>query len=246
MKLSVVIPAYNEEQRISATLGKIIGYFNTHEPADTEIIVVDDGSEDKTSEVVNRYATEHKNVRLIVCEKNLGKGYTVKVGVSAAVGDNILFTDADSSTPIEEIEKLYPYLGRGYDFVFGSRALKESEIIVKQNWLRQTMGKTFNLFLQLILVSGIKDTQCGFKLFTRHAADRVFPYLKLTGFSFDAELTFIAIKRGLKIKDVPVRWINSFESKVRIVSDSAVMFIDLLRIRAYYTFNMYEFQKKGK
>ena len=242
MKISVVIPAYNEEKRIDKTLSVITGYFKANK-IENEIIIVDDGSTDNTVSVVKQHIISNPDIRLLLNNKNCGKGYSVRNGVLNSTGDPVLFMDADLSTPIEELEKLKPYFQQGYDIVFGSRGLKESEIKIKQKWLRQNMGKTFNKLLQFILVPGINDTQCGFKLFTRNSINLVFPYLLLNGFSFDAELAFIAVKRGLKIREVPVQWINSFDSKVHIIKDSLLMFMDLFRIRLNFLLNKYELKK---
>ena len=182
--LSVVIPAYNEEKVISNTLTKIITFLDKKK-IKYEIIVVDDGSKDKTREAVKKFP----KVILTKERKNCGKGYSVKQGSRISKGDYILFTDADLSTPIGKIEKCMKYVN-SYDIIIASRALKDSIIPVKQPFYRIFMGKTFNLFVQLFSVRGIKDTQCGFKLFNRKAVDIIFPLQRLNDFCFDVELFF--------------------------------------------------------
>ena len=167
--LSVVIPAYNEAEKIGVTLKKIHEYLLTRD-YHSEIIVVDDGSTDNTREVVRKIAQEIPLVRLIENKVNRGKGYSVRAGMLNSHGEIILFSDADLSTPIQEVDKLAAWLGRGYDIAIGSRALPKSEILVRQSWAREFMGKIFNLLVQLLTVSEIRDTQCGFKLFKQEAA----------------------------------------------------------------------------
>lgn len=228
--ISIVIPAFNEEKRIMPTIQKIYAYLKSN-VALFEIFVVDDGSSDNTREVVNDLSGEIRGIKLLSNESNRGKGFSVRSGVLNANCALILLSDADLSTPIEEVEKLLPYLEQGYDIVIGSRGLKESDIIKRQAWYRQLMGKTFNLLVKTILFTGIEDTQCGFKLFKTDLAKKVFGLSKIDGFAFDVELLLIAKRMGYRIKEVPVRWINSPQSRVRIVGDSFKMFIDLLRIR---------------
>lgn len=228
--LSIVIPAFNEEERILTTLRKIKAYLK-EKTYPCQIIVVDDGSRDKTPSLVLGLSKEFKNLTLLKNERNTGKGYSVKRGVMAAQGEYILFSDADLSAPIQEIEKFFPYFEQGFDVVIGSRALKDSDIKLRQPWWREGMGKTFNLFVQAIVFGGIKDTQCGFKCFKREVAHHLFSLARIEGFSFDVEVLFLAKKFGYNIKEVPVVWINSAASKVHPLLDSARMFLELLKIR---------------
>jgi dolichyl-phosphate beta-glucosyltransferase len=231
MLLSIVIPAFNEEKRILATLEKITQFLNV-KGYHYEIIVVDDGSTDNTVNVVRRFSEANRiPVQILESSINCGKGCAVRRGILSSNGDYVLFTDADLSTPIEEIEKFLPLLRQGYDVVIGSRALRDSQLLVRQPWYRERMGKTFNFFVQIFVMRGIIDTQCGFKVFKLEVAKRIFSLVKIDRFAFDAEAIFIAKKIGYRLKDVPVIWLNSPSSKVHIIKDSFRMFTDLLRIQ---------------
>lgn len=227
-KLSIVIPAYNEEKRIAPTLDLIFSYIDSR-GFDAEVLVVNDGSSDKTAEIVNAY--DRPNIRLVNNPGNRGKGYTVRHGFMEAVGDYILFTDADGSTPIEMMDRFWPEFEKGCDIAIGSRALKTSEIAVRQPWYRENMGRVFNKIVQLIAIWGIKDTQCGFKCFTREAARAVFPYQRIDGWAFDVEILHIARRYGCKISEVPVKWINSEETKINPFGDAAKMFLEVFKVR---------------
>lgn len=233
LDLSVIIPAYNEENRLPVTLRTTLGWLSENLPR-FELIVVDDGSQDRTRQVVDYYAKLDPRVRLTAERQNRGKGYSVREGVLLSQGRLVLYMDADNSTPISEIEKFYQALDQGAQVVIGSRALAASQILVHQPWYRETMGKTFNLLVRLFAVRGINDTQCGFKLFTREAADTIFPRQRIKGFSFDVELLFLAQRFGFKIAEVPICWENSPESRVHILFDAVKMFWDLLKIRFYH------------
>jgi dolichyl-phosphate beta-glucosyltransferase len=158
----------------------------------------------------------------------------VRRGVLDSTYRLILISDADLSTPIEEVEKLFFWLCEGYNVVIGSRGLRESEIVKRQPWYRQNMGRLFNLFVKMLLLDGINDTQCGFKLFPNKIAKKLFSGSRINRFAFDVEILFLARKSEYKIKEVPVRWINSPSSKVRILQDSASMFLDLIRIKIFH------------
>jgi dolichyl-phosphate beta-glucosyltransferase len=227
LSISVVIPAYNEEKRIGKTLRRVISYLNKRKD-DYEIIVVDDCSKDRTVEVVK--FLKNKRLRVLKNRCNLGKGGSVKHGMLSAKKKYVLFSDADLSTPIEEIEK-FEKLKDKYDILIGSRALKESDIKIKQPFYRILMGKTFNLIVNILVVWGVKDTQCGFKWFRKDVVKKIFPKQTFNGFSFDVELLFIAKKYGYSIKEIPVTWLNSPDSKVSAVKDSIKMFLDLVKIR---------------
>ena len=226
MKFSIVIPAYNEESRIEKTINKILAYLNSKK-WDFNIVVVDDGSTDKTGEIVSKF--RNSQIEIVKNQKNMGKGYSVKRGALASQGDWTIFTDADLSTPIEELEKFMQF--QDYDVLIGSRALKESKILVHQPFYRELSGKIFNLFVKLLVIRDIHDTQCGFKLFKREAAKEIFKRQTLNGFSFDVETIYIARKMGYRIKEIPIRWFNDKETKVKFVRSSLQMLIDLFKIR---------------
>lgn len=230
--LSIIIPAYNEDKRIKKTLEKILNYLSIISYT-WEIILVDDGSTDRTSDNSREII---KDTRLIVIKNpvNMGKGYSVKKGILASKGEIVLFLDADLSTPIEEMDKMLLWIEKGYDIVIGSRALPDSIIELPQAWYRQSMGKIFNLLIRAFVLKGFKDTQCGFKCFKREAAMRIFELQRLSGFAFDVEILLIARKFGFNIKEVPVRWINSPESKVHIIKGSLSMLMELFKIWYYW------------
>lgn len=198
-----------------------------------EIIVVDDGSNDGTDEIVRKKMETHPAVTLLRNNRNRGKGHSVKQGVLHSKGASVLLSDADLSTPIEEVEKLYEAQKDGCDFAIGSRAVSGSKILKRQPWYRQVMGMTFNTLIRALAVSGIHDTQCGFKLFTGQAARRVFALQRIERFAFDVEALYLANKMGFKIREVPVVWANSPDSRVGIIRDSFRMMRDLLKIRFY-------------
>ena len=229
--LSIVIPSYNEEKRIIPTLDKMCDYCERKDNS-YEIIVVDDGSTDKTSEVIENFCKSlvKQTIRIIRNTKKHGKGFAVKRGVLSARGKFILFSDADMSTPIEEVEKLISFLNEGYQVAIGSRGLCESRIEIPQSVLRRSLGRLFNKFVRSSIIKDIMDTQCGFKCFTRDAAFAIFPKQEITGFCFDIELLSLAQRAGYKIKEVPVVWRNSLPSKVSLLGDSSRMLGDLMRL----------------
>jgi len=228
--LSVIIPAYNEEKRLPQTLKEINEYLKSQN-YESEIIVVSDGSTDRTCEIVEEMKSEIKNLKLI-CEKiNRGKGYGVKIGMLNAKGKYRLFTDADNSTPISEIEKFWPEFEKGADVVIGSRDIKGAILDPPQPLFRRFVGEVFK-YLRKIIVGlwKIEDSQCGFKCFKKEAAEKIFPKCKIERFAFDAEILLIAEKIGFKIKEVPVYWKNDLRSKVKLKS-MIKMLIDLFKIR---------------
>lgn len=237
--VSVVIPAYNEERRLPQTLERVFAYL-TAQTYPSEILVVDDGSTDDTARVVDEFAQTHPLVRLIKNEHR-GKGYTVRTGMLRAQGHIVLFSDADLSTPIEDLEKLMPWFERGYDIVIGSREGAGAQRI-KEPFYRHLMGRAFNSIVQLLTVRGIEDTQCGFKAFRDEVAQDVFSRMILYGddaktirggmvTAFDVEALFIGYKSGYRIKEVPVRWRYGTESQVNPLKDSYRNFRDVLMVR---------------
>ncbi len=227
MKVSVVIPAFDEANRILPTLRRIEGYmketFGEH-----EIIVVDDGSKDRTVELIQEEGIP--SVRILRNEKNLGKGASVKKGVLQAKGEMILFSDSDLSTPIEEIDAFVKAIETGADIAIASRNAKGANKEVKQPVYRQSMGKLFPLFVRLLGLGNFSDTQCGFKMFKKEAAQRLFSYQRMKGFIFDVEVLFLAKKSGYEMKELPVTWLDKEESKVIPFRDGPKMLAGLLAI----------------
>jgi dolichyl-phosphate beta-glucosyltransferase len=231
-KLSLIIPCYDEERRLPRTLARLQEYLDGRgQPY--EILVVDDGSRDGTVAVAEAAAAANSRIRVLRYGQNQGKGYAVCFGAQHVTGDWVLFSDADLSTPIEELEKFLPHLESGCDVVIGSRALRESRLEIRQPWWRERAGRAMNLLIRQ--ASGLKfsDTQCGFKLFTRRAADAIFPKLTVKRWVFDVEALVLAQKYGFVIQDVPVRWINSGESRVK-VSHTFNVLRELIQIRWYW------------
>lgn len=222
--LSVVIPAFNEARRLPRTLESLRAYLESAKRS-YEIVIVDDGSHDETS----RVATEAGAI-LLKNEGNRGKGYSVRRGMLAAQGVRRLMTDADLSTPIEELPRLSSLLDQGYDVAIGSRAVPGASIEVRQGPFREGMGRVFNRLVQLFVLPGLHDTQCGFKLFTAEAAIDGFSSALLDGFCFDVEVLFIVKRRGRRIAEIPVVWRNDAATRVSTIQ-GGLAFADVLRIR---------------
>jgi len=230
MYLSIIIPAYNEASRLPKTLREVDKYLS-NQNYEYEIIVVNDGSKDKTAEVVKDLMLEIKNLKLIDNKENHGKGYVVRQGMLQAKGDYRIFTDADNSTSIEQIEKMLPEFKNGYDVVIGSRDIKGAVIAVPQPWWRRKLGDIFNLIVQVIAgLWGIWDTQCGFKGFSKEAVENIFPKCRINRWAFDVEVLVIAKRLGYKIKEIPVTWINSPETKVRFKGMVKMLF-EVIQVR---------------
>jgi dolichyl-phosphate beta-glucosyltransferase len=228
--LSVVIPAFNEEDRLPRTLPRIHAYL-ADRGYDAEIIVVDDGSRDRTSERVEALRPSLPMVRLRTHAKNTGKDFAVFAGVREATRETILFTDADLSTPIEDVDRLWSAYDRGFDVVVGSRRRPDSEIPVPQPVHRRVMGHVFNGMVSLFCIRGIRDTQCGFKLFRTEVIRRIAPRLRTQGFAFDVEILMRARAMGYRIAEVGVRWSDDRASRIRPIHDSSRMLLQLLRMR---------------
>jgi glycosyltransferase involved in cell wall biosynthesis len=237
--LSVVIPAYNEERRLPQTLRTILDYL-ARQSYESQVVVVDDGSVDHTAEIVKSIRADRPNVELI-CNDHRGKGYAVRTGMLTAAGHIILFSDADLSTPIEEIVQLLPWFEHGYGIVIGSREGSGARRI-HEPFYRHFMGRVFNLVVRVLTVRGIDDTQCGFKAFRQDVARDVFGRMRLYGENarrvtdsmvtgFDVEALFIGQKRGYKIKEVPVEWRYGNETKVNPLKDSWRNFRDVVLVR---------------
>ncbi len=231
MKLSVVIPAYNEQDRLPSTLKEAVAWLQENVEGGWEIVVVDDGSRDETCARVKAMMPEIPELRLLEQPHNRGKGAAVKRGMLEAKGEVRLFMDADHSTHVKEVEKVFAAMDAGAEVVIASRQHPESDISVHQSWLREHMGKSFNLIIRTLLGIDIKDTQCGFKAFSARAAESIFPQQMVDGFSFDVELLYLAARAGIGFVEIPVQWINEPNSKVRILLDPMKMFADIVRIR---------------
>lgn len=226
--ISIVVPAYNEATRIVGTLRSIKEYCSAKLP-EHEILVVDDGSKDHTARLARDALGEDPRYRVLVLDRNRGKGYAVKHGVMSSRHPFVLFSDADLSTPVQELEKLAVYAGDDVA-VIASRGLPDSEIVMRQPRYRETMGKVFNLAVRLLVAPGIRDTQCGFKLFGQQVVQDIFPILRTDRFAFDVEIVALCLRRGFRVVEVPVRWYNDSRSRVNPVKDSAVMLKDLVKV----------------
>ncbi len=237
--LSVVIPAYNEEKKLPNTLPKIYDYLKK-QSYNWEILIVSDGSKDNTAQVVKDLSSQIENLRLIDNKENHGKGYVVKQGMLSAKGKYRLFTDADNSTPIEQVEKMWPEFEQGYEVIIGSRDIEGAKLAVPQPWWRIIIGNAFNLLVQIMAgLWGIPDTQCGFKGFTKQAAEDIFSITRIPRFAFDVEMLVIAKKMKYKIKEIPILWVNDKRSSVKFKS-MVKMAIDLFQIRLNMIKGIYE------
>ncbi|MET0284763.1 MAG: dolichyl-phosphate beta-glucosyltransferase, partial [Polyangiales bacterium] len=227
--LSVVVPAYNEERRILPTLLTTIEYLQ--QTTDSfEIVVVDDGSKDATAEVVHQLGLRVPELRLVCLPSNMGKGAAIRAGMRSASGELILFADADGATPIAELRRLLAAIDEGADLAIGSRALSAQDTQVKRTLKRHIVGRTFAFLVNSWVVPGLGDTQCGFKLFKRAAAKRIFDLQQLDGFAFDVEVLKLASLLAYRTSEVPVSWADQPGSKVNIVSDSLRMLWDTVRV----------------
>ncbi|MFI5282401.1 MAG: dolichyl-phosphate beta-glucosyltransferase [Candidatus Dormibacterales bacterium] len=229
-KLSIVIPCFNEEQRLPRTLDRIEGYLEARH-ASYELVLVDDGSRDGTRMIMEAAAERNPRVRVEGLPQNRGKGRALALGVSVTRGEEILVTDADLSTPIEELEKLRAALEGGAGVAIASRAVKGSRVEIAQPFYRVLMGKVFNLIVQLVLLPGIWDTQCGFKLFRADVGRQAFAALSTNGFGYDPEVLYYARRNGVKIAEVPVVWRNSAPTKVSAVRSSMDMLKHVVSVR---------------
>jgi dolichyl-phosphate beta-glucosyltransferase len=226
--LSLIIPAYNEGSRIAGSVETVRAFLDTlGKPY--EIIVIDDGSTDSTAEVLPKLS----DIKAISYQPNAGKGHAVRQGVSASSGEFVAFSDADLSAPIDELPKLFAAIDSGADVAIGSRALKSSQLVIHQPHYRELGGRALNLVIQMLAVPGIRDTQCGFKLFKGDVARRVFAKCFLSGWGFDVEVLYLARRMGYRVAEVPVRWSHSADSKIRPFRAGLQVLRDTLRIRLH-------------
>jgi dolichyl-phosphate beta-glucosyltransferase len=227
---SIVIPAFNEESRLAATLDQVLAFVQRERWA-AEIVVVNDGSTDGTAALVRKYIRANSQMKLVENPGNRGKGFTVRNGMLNASGDIVLFTDADLSAPIEEAPKLIASLREGADIAIGSRWLDPSLQTHRQSVLRQALGRVYNLLMRGILGMNFRDTQCGFKAFTRDAVRKVFPEQKIEGWGFDPEVLYLGQRAGLKIAEVAVRWGHDTGTRIHPFRDGFQMLLDMVSIR---------------
>ena len=228
--ISVVIPAFNEAARLPTTLQRVREYLDTA-GEEYEVIVVDDGSTDSTVALVQAATTEWPQLSVVALPRNQGKGVAVRAGMLRARGEHRLFSDADLSTPIEELPRLRERLGGACHVAIASRAVAGSTIDVHQPGRRESMGRVYNRLVQVLVLPGLHDTQCGFKVFTAKAATVCFEPLRTKGFGFDAEALVRARRQGWEIAEVPVRWSHRDDSRVSALRDSGMVLMDLIRLR---------------
>ncbi|HKZ35281.1 MAG TPA: dolichyl-phosphate beta-glucosyltransferase [Patescibacteria group bacterium] len=244
--LTIIIPAFNEAANFKAgKLEEVADYLKKNK-LDWEVLVVDDGSSDGSNVAIAKWVNQQLHWRFIQ-NPHQGKAATVMAGVVAATKPHLLFTDFDQATPIGEVEKLLPFIAKGYQIVIGSREVKGS-LRAKEPWYRHLMGKGFNFLVQIVALRGIHDTQCGFKIFDAKIAKDLFNRLKVyrprpekhafTG-AFDVELLFLAQKQGLEVAEVPVHWYHSPTTRVNPIRDSIRMFMDVVKIRLADLFGLY-------
>ncbi len=241
--LSIIIPSYNEELRLPPSLNAIAEYIQKS-GRETEVLVVDDGSKDRTAAVAESFRSRIALLRVVSNGENRGKGYSVRHGMSEARGDIVLFTDADLSAPIEEADKLIAALDN-YDVAIGSRALDRSLIEVHESGFREFAGIVFNKIVRLVLWLPFVDTQCGFKAFRREKCKIIFEQQRIERFGFDPELLYLARHHGLKAIEIPVRWAHSPATKVSMLRDSLQMFLDVFTIRWNALLGRYRRQKSA-
>ena len=228
--ISIVIPAYNESARIGKALDEVLRCVHTRD-WHAEILVVNDGSTDSTAAMVQEYVQLHPEVRLLSNPENRGKGYSVRHGVLQAVGEMVMFTDADLSAPMEEAERLFQALREGADIAIGSRWLERKRQTMKQPLYRQFFGRCFNAITRLVMGLPFADTQCGFKAFHRPVAQTIFQLQRIERWGFDPELLFIALKRGYRVREVPVTWGHDERSRLSYLKDGLKMLEEIAYIR---------------
>jgi glycosyltransferase involved in cell wall biosynthesis len=241
---SIVIPAFNEEGRIGACLDSVSSTI-AQQGWNAEVIVVNDGSRDATGNIVRQFAVTHPRVRLIEYGTNRGKGYAVRKGLCSSVGEVVMFTDADLSAPMDEAGRLFAAIAQGADIAIGSRWLDVSRQSIRQPWYRRFFGRCFNLLTRSVMALPYKDTQCGFKAFTRAAVAAIAPRLKVERWGFDPEMLFLAGAAGFTVREVPVTWAHDARSKISYMRDGLKMLEDMARIRWYSLTGAYKSQRQS-
>lgn len=231
--LSIVLPVYNEEKKLERDIGIIFDHF-LKQPYSFEMIVVNDGSSDQTLQKAERLKAKHKNLKVISYERNRGKGYAVKTGILETQGDYVLFADAGGCVAYSELEKGLTLLQNGSDIAIASRALPDSELVLKNRWYRTLGGNLFWILIRFFLgIKGLRDTQCGFKIFRREPAQKIFSLQRIEGFMFDVEWILNAQKFGYKIQEFPVRWICDRDSRFHPFPGAFRVLFDLIRIKLH-------------
>jgi len=238
--LSIIMPAHNEERRLPPSLAKIDAFLAA-QPYDAEVIVVENGSHDRTIEVTQAFAATHPYVKLMIVQTR-GKGLAVKAGMLAAAGDYRFICDVDLSMPIEEVVKFLPPYSDGYDISIGTREGKGAHRIDEPEY-RHFIGRANNLIIKLTAVRGFEDTQCGFKMFNRRAAEDLFGVQQMTGIGFDIEILFIAKRRGYKIREVPITWYFNDDSRMRLFQDSLKLLREIWEIQRNWRAGVYSVPK---
>lgn len=230
LSLSIIVPVYNEELRLQKTFAALEAFYNQGLFEKMEVIFVNDGSTDKTTDIINRQQLRIPK-KLISYSPNRGKGRAVAVGMLESKMDYALLCDADISTPFEEITKFIKFMDQGVDVIIGTRKSKEAQVLKPQSFIRRNMGKCYTFLADLITGLSVSDFTCGFKLFSRSARAKIFDKVKIDRWSYDTEVLYVAHKQGLKIQEVPVRWSNDENTRVRLYKDAVRSFIDILKIR---------------
>ena len=236
-RLSIIIPAHNEEQRLPSSLDSVLEFLHS-QSYESEIVVVENGSSDRTAQISQDYANRHPEIRMFQ-EPLAGKGLAVRRGMLAAKGDFRFICDADLSMPIDEVSRFLPPQAPDFDIAIASREIPGA-VRYDEPPYRHLIGRAFNLLVRFVALPDLQDTQCGFKCFSASAADELFPQQTIDGWTFDVEVLFIARKRGLRVIEIPIDWYFNAGSRVRILRDSSTMFADLFRIRLNNLKGMYD------
>lgn len=236
--LSIIIPCYNEERRLKKNLAKKLAYFGNQKYS-WEFVLVDDGSTDKTKKIMLAEKDRNNHLKIVSYQKNQGKGYAIKKGMLAAEGKYRLFTDSDDSTEISQVEKLLKYKDK-FEVIIASRYLAQSNIKIKQGFLRRLVSRAGNLFIKILLGLKYQDTQCGFKLFSQKSPEEIFSRSKINRWGFDIEILTLAEKLGYEIKEVPVNWRDTADSKLRPVKAASQVFFEAIKIKMNLLFNRYK------
>ncbi|MDD5731535.1 MAG: glycosyltransferase family 2 protein [Patescibacteria group bacterium] len=245
IRLSVIIPAYNEEERIKETLQSIDAYL-TKQPYNYEIIIIANNCTDNTVKVISEYQKIINHLKLFdikIAKPGGAKGWAVKRGMEEAKGEYKLFMDADNATRVEEIENFWPFFNKGCNVVIGSRHIRGSHIIIPQPWYRQILGRSANLLIRMVLLPKIKDTQCGFKAFSSKAADKIFEKMTIGGWGFDMEVLALARFCGFKIAEVPVRWYEAGKSRLQPAKVAKDTLWELFKIKKNFLTGLYKTKK---